>query len=272
MRGIHGPRKVPGSVVWLARPGGPSAAVPGEAWVADGAEAAPSAEPGAWILGRLAPFAAGRGTPVGGVIPGGFDAYARILHPARSGARGDDPVRWSEVAAWSGRAVHPEVQWEALIRPIGRTSAPPPWSSEPETGNCPPEVLTPLVDLLRQSTSSDRCWAGVWHGWGGIGEAFPEIPLLKLPYRDHLLFSVSSEVLKKGIFEGAGAHAGPAIWWPEDRTWCVVTEVDFRWTYVGGPHDCIERILSAEHLEALPSQLDHRADYLSDTRNGPVAP
>lgn len=34
----------------------------------------------------------------------------------------------------------------------------------------------------------------------------------------------------------------PSLWWPDDRTWCVATEIDFRWTYVGGSQVCINEI------------------------------
>ncbi len=41
---------------------------------------------------------------------------------------------------------------------------------------------------------------------------------------------------------------------------------------VSSARECVERILSDERLESLPSQLDHRGDYLSDTTNGSVIP
>ena len=51
-----------------------------------------------WIADRLSPF----GECVTSVVPGAFEAYARVLHPAEDPLHGGDRVvRWAEVAAWS---------------------------------------------------------------------------------------------------------------------------------------------------------------------------
>jgi hypothetical protein len=146
--------------------------------------------------------------------------------------------------------------------------------SEPSTGYCPPEVRRPLIEILRRHAADyQRCWAGVWRGWGGIGGVFPEIPLLKLPHREYYLFTVSYHVLGDQIFGGdTGRGISANLWWPTDRSWFVATEIDFRWAYVGGSASCIAEILSDDRIEALPTELNHRGDYLSDTINGPVRP
>jgi len=48
----------------------------------------------------------------------------------------------------------------------------------------------------------------------------------------------------------------PNIWWPEDRAWCVATDIDLYDTYVGGSQECIEAVLGNLELEALPTTLD----------------
>jgi hypothetical protein len=40
------------------------------------------------------------------------------------------------------------------------------------------------------------------------------------------------------------------LWWPDDRAWCVSTEIDFSWTYVGGSQNCIAEVLNDPLLEA----------------------
>lgn len=37
--------------------------------------------------------------------------------------------------------------------------------------------------------------------------------------------------------------------------WCVSTEIDFKWTYIGGSEECIAQLLSDPLLEALPVTL-----------------
>ena len=71
--------------------------------VTDGASA------GAWIRPRL-------GGEFGAVtlqVPKDYEAYARVLHPARDSER--NPVSWAEVADALGRTAHREMQWHALV-------------------------------------------------------------------------------------------------------------------------------------------------------------
>jgi hypothetical protein len=57
----------------------------------------------------------------------------------------------------------------------------------------------------------------------------------------------------------------------EDRSWFVVTEIDFAWTYVAGSHALIEALLAEPRLEVLPAQLSHKPFYDSDVLNAAVA-
>ncbi len=41
------------------------------------------------------------------------------------------------------------------------------------------------------------------------------------------------------------------MWWPDDRAWCVASEVDFHSTYVGGSRRLIDGLLGDERIEAL---------------------
>ena len=57
---------------------------------------------------------------------------------------------------------------------------------------------------------------------------------------------------------------GPNYWWPGDRSWVVVTEVDGCSAYVGGSSRSIDAVLASPVLEALPSALNHRFNGLPD--------
>jgi hypothetical protein len=48
----------------------------------------------------------------------------------------------------------------------------------------------------------------------------------------------------------------PNLWWPVDHTWCVASEIDFPWTYVGGSSELIERLLADERLETVSASPD----------------
>src|SRR5659263_62511 len=120
-----------------------------------------------WIRPRLA----GDLGHVADTIPSGFEAYARVFHPVERGPEGT--VSWAEVAAVTGRAVHPEVQWHALI------AAPDPWAQrsdlwpegEPSQGNLALRELLALCDVLaRHTTTPDDCYFALWEGWGQLNE------------------------------------------------------------------------------------------------------
>ena len=72
--------------------------------------------------------------------------------------------------------------------------------------------------------------------------------------------------------EALSFSRAPSIWWPEDRAWCVATEMDVTETLVGGREACIEQILRQPELETLPITLDGLVDYKGDTINPTVDP
>src|SRR5690242_10988764 len=68
-----------------------------------------------WIAPRLAPWEGEY--PITIVVPAGFDAYARVLHPAQASGGGDRLVRWAEVAAWSGMPLRNDSQFHSVALP-----------------------------------------------------------------------------------------------------------------------------------------------------------
>lgn len=153
---------------------------------------------GAWLRERLDdPW---RGT-MHDVVPRGFEAYARVLHPAsvQSLASGErlppfdewfamswersqrvsadlvtDPATWAQAAAAFGTTLHPLAQWDSIVRspefgsnqmtaPDGR------WFAAPEMGQLDARQLTVLVrELSRHTETPDDVIAGLWPGRGGL--------------------------------------------------------------------------------------------------------
>ena len=114
----------------------------------------------------------------------------------------------------------------------------------------------------------------------------PEIldgPRVSLPGRDYILFegplsaaselgSRSGELLSAAYPEldfdpEAFEPQSPNLFWPQDRSWCVATEIDLDSTYVGGSQALVEALLADPRFEAMPVELGDRIDAGADEIN-----
>lgn len=229
--------------------------------------------PAAWLQARI-DVPAVQETIVGTVAPRGFAAYARVLHPAyRSDPSAPDgrvPVRWGEVARWSRRAAHAEMQWEAIAAPPPGGAQPPPWTEAPLVGRIPAEVRLRLVDiLLRHTQAPEPCWLCFWDGFADVQRFFARPPRVHLPTRSYHLgrAPLASLGVDAPALDFRLRDMTPSLWWPQDRAWCVATEVDLSCTYVGASPECIADLLGDPSLEAMPAELSHRADSRGDAIN-----
>lgn len=246
--------------------------------------------PAHWIVDRIHDFA----VDVGSIIPEGFEAYARLFHPAIRLEKDEHvEVRWSDVAAANSRTIHPEMQWPNISGTWGYSDAESRglWDLQSEDGSLPRNCAERLRDVLAGYTSTpDRVWFAVWDGFGGLkirpgGTATlsfgPEgvqyavhrpppgpapAPTFQLPNRDYYLLSGPLEAIGESMCE-ASMWQSANLWWPDDRAWCVATEIDFSWTYVGGDGPLVEALVSDPSLEILPALIDHAITYEADRIN-----
>ena len=231
-----------------------------------------------WIRAALAPFSAYQVTSV---VPGGFPGYARVLHPAEEPGWGNRLVRWAEVAAWSGRPLGGDAQFHSIALPPDRPARAAPWSSQgPRTGSLYPPDAEVLAGILRGWTATpEQCW---WEGWGwegmvalsreGEAPLTPANPIpapvwqgtrVRLPNRNYLLYAGPVEaVTAVAPLSGDGQTAN--LWWPADRAWCVASEIDLPWTYLGGPAGLIGAVRADPRLEALPARPDDPLGRVED--------
>jgi hypothetical protein len=230
-----------------------------------------------WIRPRLSPFSCGIATSV---VPGGFEAYARIFHPAsRNHGPEEVPVRWSEVAAWSGLPLLPHSQFPDIVMPENLPAGPAPWDTGPENGTLYPPYAVALGDiLLTHGEEPPPWWFCVWHGFGWETSVFVSAvfagpdseptevevlptrlrdpvpaevragPTVELPGREYFLYS--GRPLDALAFVDTQQQTAN-LWWPADHSWCVATEIDLHWTYVGGTSELVDAIVSDARLEAL---------------------
>src|SRR5450759_4615111 len=250
-----------------------------------------------WIAPRLGPF----GGHVGSVVPRGFPAYARLLHPVRD--HDGESATWSTVCARTGRVVHALMQWQSISSPgvedgTGRsTSGGKPWNGdEPLVGELEPQTLAALCRILAGHTDPALdCFFALWEGWGWIpgGEsmavlralgteppaaavppAFREEVMtgrrLHHPGRDYLLFSGPLEAaMDLGHWPSQDwfVPQSPSLIWPTDNSWCIATEIDFDSTLIAGDNHLIDAVLGAEDLEATPVEPGDCLDSSGDTVN-----
>ncbi|HKE69717.1 MAG TPA: hypothetical protein VKB55_10710 [Nocardioidaceae bacterium] len=232
----------------------------------------------------------GFGARVDQVVPHGYPAYARILHPARD-ERGSE-VRWSDVAAWSGKVLHPLAQFHRIAgRWEYEPSNPVGWPGDnPDEGSLPSQQLRVLYEMLAGHTSTpDRCWLTVWDGNGNVPEDWRRTaPRVNQPERNYYIFERPlAEVLEFSVMidrigwdqdplppsmcrleaigpstdqelpDQAEQHPNelvsiqsPNQWWPQDHAWCVASEIDLDSTVVAGSDDLIGEITAHPDLEA----------------------
>ena len=67
--------------------------------------------PASWLLESADDTGSGGNV----LLPAGFEAYARVPHPALSPS--GEPVRWATVASWAGRALDVGAQFAAISQP-----------------------------------------------------------------------------------------------------------------------------------------------------------
>jgi hypothetical protein len=233
----------------------------------------------AWIAGESDPAAEGT---VAGMIPPRFAAYARVLHPAWSGA--GEPVTWRAVADWAGTTLHPLAQFQALSRPrpnAGHGS--PPWEDEPRTSALPSATWQGLYAALAANTGTpNECWFGLWDGWNyasGQQVAYrvgdKKIPVkrqaqIRLPYREYTLFTGPLSayhdigyLLPSGQFK----PSPPSLIWPEDHEWLVAADADLDSTYVGGSKELVAALEATETIEAWTVRASDLVTATSDQVN-----
>lgn len=221
-----------------------------------------------WVGPRLT----GAWGTVTGVVPSGFPAYARICHPVQVGA--DEWLTWADVAAATGRTVHPLMQWQAIVRPVGEGSA---WhGGEPAVGNLPTHLLRALCAMLATNTRSpDDCVFCLWDGYGllhgspavaimssfgnasdvppAVEDDVRDGPRVRLPGRDYLLLTgplTAAGDLDWNLMPSLVDCQSPNLFWPKDVAWCVATEIDYDSTLVGGSAELIDAILRSPELES----------------------
>jgi hypothetical protein len=195
----------------------------------------------------------------------------RVFHPA--GRRRDtdaaaEEVSWSQVAAANGRVAHASMEWIAITgdwRYPDRESQPGVWSRRPSRGSLPANQIAILARVLERFTKTpSTCWFAVWDGSGTPVYPRP-VHTVPMPNRPMALFAGPLGAVTTSF--GGQPFECAHLWWPEDRSWCVASDVDLMSTYVAGSVECVAAVLADEDLESFPVTVDQSVTWDSDTVN-----
>ncbi len=251
-----------------------------------------------WLRPLLRPFGSG----VAAIVPSGFPAYARILHPALG--RNGEHVRWDVIAARSSRIMHRLAQFHRIV--ASRTPIKPgsvPWDGmDPPQGDLPVELLRVLCAILvRHTRSCAACWFCVWEGYGWLNGStavaaatynpdgrqisnavsglnafaapvFPaevDTPRVNLPNRGYFLLEGPLDAATDLGWTVGDAFfpQSPNLFWPQDHAWCVASEIDLCCTLVAGSQDMVEGLVADSRLEAWRVEPDDSIAYDGDQIN-----
>jgi hypothetical protein len=69
-----------------------------------------------------------------------------------------------------------------------------------------------------------------------------------VPQRSYYLLAGPIEAATESVADDNEQSA--SLWWSDDHTWCVATEIDFNTTYVGCDQDCCHELLRLPGVEA----------------------
>ena len=142
------------------------------------------------------------------------------------------------MASWNGKVVHPQMQFCRIANLDVHLDEKPSWGRRPFYGMLPEGECQVLISVLKGFTSTpERCYFSLWHGYGFLDDRyFKRVAKLKVPRREEYLVFCGPLNSIMSFYKHVGGRWGqsPNIWWPEDRAWCVATEIDSLDTFALG--------------------------------------
>ena len=232
-----------------------------------------------WLVSAIPDF---RGRVID-LATDGFPTYARVFHRPDQGLPSSDrPSTWAAIAEDRGTVFHPAAQFTDLAREV----------YQPATERIPgprfgtlDRVTLPLLlnHLVAHTATPEVCWFALWVGFGDSPGRWRAKPGFRLPGREYWLFSgaladvveLSSEFETAGLSEEwrtatreMGIVHSPTIWWPQDRSWLVHSEIDYDTTIVGGAPSLVQALAGDPDIEAVQVDGDVSLFANGDRING----
>lgn len=131
-------------------------------------------------------------------------------------------------------------------------------------GEIPVDVCWRLgAHLPLHTTTPDRVFYAAWDGRPPATHSqFASMPRLVAPGRTYIVFPGDRDGPRVDVPDDVHDRWPLVVnvWWPEDRAWCVVTDIDLRSTYVGCSSACAQALIDDELLDAVRATLVDRVD------------
>ena len=178
-------------------------------------------------------------------FPLDFEAYCRILNPARS--EFGRTMRWSEVGG-SSSPVSAPTQWTD----ISGKAMPGQPRLDPVMGGFDSKAAATLAPTLRRHTQTpDDIYFLAWEGYAGLSDTYRNSELVRASYgRNMYLLEGTVDEACSPLATGL---SGAPLWWiPADGAWCVGNDIYARSVYIGGSAFCVREILADPELESYP--------------------
>ena len=186
-----------------------------------------------WVVSALRPWDED-GVRVGSFMPDVFEACAR-LHPTHDPADGSSSPLLGELVKLFSSSMHLEGRcwfclwdgwgtwWKGAHAPLTSRSGPGPAKGEAEA----------LREALRREERIDD----------ERDRVLRRTARVRTEHRDYFLLRgpLSAAV----PLSDAIAHQPPNLWWPEDRSWLVSSEIDIDATFVGGSKKLIGALVAS---------------------------
>jgi hypothetical protein len=167
-----------------------------------------------------------------------------FVESQRASAKGRR-IRWKELAELLNVPFAPSISHEWYLKKLERGC----WAQflrGPDEGLLRPEECSQLVSVLKPFTNNAECFF-----------RFNQIPFINTG--KPLLFHGALDEL--GGFLTAGAYQfSPEYWWPPRQSWCVCSDYDLMFTFVGGSRKLISALLTSDVLECMEITSQTRID------------
>ena len=157
---------------------------------------------------------------------------------------GGTRISWREVAAFFGFPFAPGLSYIWISRQLAPTCWPR-FIYGPGDGYLEAEEYTEIASLLLEEGYLPECFYRL-----------AEIPFIATDQQ--LLFQ--GELTEVNSIPTRSNWNAPEYWWSPSNEWCLCSDYDLTFTFIGGTRSLVARILNSPSLEAIEVQPDLRVD------------